>query len=84
MLGDLDKMLGNWKNKCSENLGQHFVRNFPQLYPLTEIVVYDLISTILHGETAVDQYFQYIHQIYFFTFHQNSRVLIFMHIQRFR
>ena len=31
MLGDLDKMLGNWQNKCSEKLEQKFGGNFPQL-----------------------------------------------------
>ena len=32
MLGDLDKMLGNWKNKCSEKLVEKFGKIFPQLY----------------------------------------------------
>jgi hypothetical protein len=32
MLGDLDKMLGNWKNKSSENLEQKFGGNFPKLF----------------------------------------------------
>ena len=31
MLGDLDKMLGIWKNKRSENLEQKSGRNLPQL-----------------------------------------------------
>ena len=31
MLGDLDKMLGNWNNKCSEKLEQKFGGNFLQL-----------------------------------------------------
>ena len=31
MLGDLDKMLGIWKNKSSENLEQKFGGNLPQL-----------------------------------------------------
>jgi hypothetical protein len=32
MLGDLDKMLGNWKNKSLENLEQQLGGNFPQLF----------------------------------------------------
>jgi hypothetical protein len=32
MLGDLDKMLGNWQNKCLENLEEKFGGNFPQLF----------------------------------------------------
>ena len=31
MLGDLDKMIGNWKNKSSENLEPKFGGNLPQL-----------------------------------------------------
>ena len=32
MFGDLDKMLGNWKNKCLEKLEQKFGVKFPQLF----------------------------------------------------
>ena len=32
MLGDLDKMLGNWKNKSLEKLDQKFGGNFPKLF----------------------------------------------------
>jgi hypothetical protein len=32
MFGELYKMLGNWKNKSSENLEQKFGGNFLQLF----------------------------------------------------
>jgi hypothetical protein len=32
MSGDLDKMLGNWQNKCLEKLEQKFGGNFLQLF----------------------------------------------------
>ena len=36
MLGDLDKMLGNWKNKSLENLEPKFGGNLPQLFKYNE------------------------------------------------
>jgi hypothetical protein len=32
MFGDLDKKLGNWKNKWLEKLEQKFGGNFPQFF----------------------------------------------------
>ena len=32
MLGDLDKIIGHWKNKCSEKFEKTYGGDFPQLF----------------------------------------------------